>query len=226
MNILLNEKYDKVISLGSNCFIKFYIRHIKHEQETHFFDYIGSPMWSVYELVKNGFSDVFNIDEYKNEYTIIGQSEIVTNSRYNLKFKHDLSTDKFKFLVQFDEFKEKYSRRIKRFQDLLMSTSESVLFMRFEEMKKNRIVNCEYNEQNKISEYEYIKLFSQYLRINFPELKFKIIFISKTKNDDVDDENNIITIREIETSKITNYLSAGRLIKELLNNKLFAINKK
>ena len=92
--------------------------------------------------------------------------------------------------------------------------------MRFEEMKKNRIVNYSYKEQNKISEYEYIKLFSKYLRSNFPQLKFKIIFISKTRNDEVDDENNIITIREIATNKITNYLSAGRLIKELLNNKL------
>jgi len=223
MNIILNGKYDKIISLGSNCFIKFYLRHIKYEQETHFFDYIGSPMWSVYELVKNGFSDVFNIDEYKNEYTIIGQPEIVTNSRYNLKFKHDLSTDKFKFLDQFDEFREKYIRRIERFQDLLTKSSESVLFMRFEEMMENRIVNCSYKEQNKISEYEYIKLFSQHLRSNFPQLKFKIIFISKTRNDEVDDENNIVTIREIATNKITNYLSAGRLIKELLNNKLLLL---
>jgi len=180
-------------------------------------------MWSVYELVKNGFSDVFNIDEYKNEYTIIGQPEIVTNSRYNLKFKHDLSTDKFKFLDQFDEFREKYIRRIERFQDLLTKSSESVLFMRFEEMMENRIVSCSYKEQNKISEYEYIKLFSKHLRINFPQLKFKIIFISKTRNDEVDDENNIVTIREIATNKITNYLSAGRLIKELLNNKLLLL---
>ena len=219
-NQLLTEKYDKVISIGYNCFIKIYLRHIKHEQETHFFDYIGSPMWSVYELVKNGFTDLFNIDEYKNEYTIIGQPEIVTNSRYNLKFKHDLSADKF--LDEFEEFKDKYSRRIKRFHDLLMS-SERVLFMRFEEIKKNRIVNCAYSEQNKISEYEYIKLFSKYLRSNFPQLKFKIIFISKTRNDEVDDENNIVTIREIATNKITNYLSAGRLIKELLNNKLLLL---
>ena len=89
MNIPLSEKYDKIISLGCNCFIKFFLKHIEYEQETHFFDYIGCPMWSVHELIKNNFSDVFNIEEYKNEYTLIGLPKIVTNSRYNLKFKHD-----------------------------------------------------------------------------------------------------------------------------------------
>lgn len=215
MNIQLSQKYDKIISLGSNCFIKIFLRHIKCEQETHFFDYIGCPMWSVYELIKNDFSDVFNIEEYRNEYTLIGLPKMVTNSRYNLKFNHDLSN--FKFTDQFSEFKEKYKRRIKRFMDLLMS-SENILFMRFEETKENRIIKEKYNEKNKISELEYIKLFSKFLRSNYPELKFKIIFISKTWFDNVDEENNIVTINEI--NKIHDYKIAGRQIEELLNNKL------
>lgn len=220
MNILLSEKYDKIISLGSNCYIKLFLNHIQYEQETHFFDYIGSSMWSVCELIKNNFSDVFNTEDYKNEYTIIGLPKMVTNSRYNLKFRHDLSTDKF--VSQFTEFKEKYIRRIKRFQDLLMS-SENILFMRFEETKENRIVNEKYNEQNKISELEYIKLFSKFLRSNYPELKFKIIFISKTWFDNVDEENNITTIHEMKKNKIDDYKIAGRQIEELLNNKILLL---
>lgn len=218
MNIPLSEKYDKIISLGCNCFIKFFLKHIEYEQETHFFDYIGCPMWSVHELIKNNFSDVFNIEEYKNEYTLIGLPKIVTNSRYNLKFKHDLSTTK-KIEDQFSEFKEKYSRRIKKFQDLLMS-SDNILFMRFEETKENRIINQKYNEQNKISELDYIKLLSNFLRSSYPELKFKIIFISKTWFDNVDEENNIITIGEMNKNKIHDYKIAGRQIEELLINKL------
>jgi hypothetical protein len=216
----LSEKYDKIISLGCNCFIKFYLKHIEYEQETYFFDYIGCPMWSVYELIKNDFSNLFNLNEYKNEYTIMGLPQIVTNSRYNLKFKHDLSVVKSKFDNEFSDFKEKYTRRIKRFRDLLMS-SENVLFIRFEETKENRIIKQAYKEQNKISELEYIKLFSKFLRSHFPELKFEIVFISKSWNDSVDEENNITTIREIPKNKISDYKVAGSQIEELLNNKFY-----
>ena len=84
-------------------------------------------------------------------------------------------------------------------------SSENVLFIRFEETKENRIIKQAYKEQNKISELEYIKLFSKFLRSHFPELKFEIVFISKSWNDSVDEENNITTIREMPKNKISDY---------------------
>jgi hypothetical protein len=214
----LKKKYDKIISLGSNCYLKFFLNHIKYSQETYFFDYLGSPMWSVYELIKNNFDDVFNFDDYSSELIIKGHPRISTNMKYNLKFKHslyDLKTGRNG--REFVKFKETYERRIKRFQELL-SSSDNVLFIRFEEMKENRIINQSFNEKNKISELEYIKLFSLFITSNFPNLKFKILFISKTYPDNVDEENKIVIIKEVQ--KIDDYRIAGGKITDLLNSKL------
>ena len=84
------KKYDKIISLGSNCYVKFFLKHIKYDQETYFFDNIGSPMWSVCELIKHNFEDVLNFNDYNSEIINKGCARIVTNTKYNLKFKHDL----------------------------------------------------------------------------------------------------------------------------------------
>jgi hypothetical protein len=65
------------------------------------------------------------------------------------------------------------------------------------------------------------KLFSKFLRSHFPELKFEIVFISKSWNDSVDEENNITTIREMPKNKISDYKVAGSQIEELLNNKFY-----
>jgi hypothetical protein len=85
-------------------------------------------------------------------------------------------------------------------------------------MKENRIINQSFNEKNKISELEYIKLFSLFITSNFPNLKFKILFISKTYPDNVDEENKIVIIKEVQ--KIDDYRIAGGKITDLLNSKL------
>jgi len=212
------KKYDKIISLGSNCYVKFFLKHINYEQETYFFDNIGSPMWSVCDLINNNFDDVLNFNDYNSEMIIKGSARIATNKKYNLKFKHDLRDLRGGCNgVEFVKFKETYNRRIKRFQDLLLS-EHNVLFIRFEEIKENRIINKSYDEKNKISELEYIKLFSEFITTNFPNLKFKIVFISKTWGNKVDETNKIVIIKEVQ--KINDYKMAGNQIKDLLNYNL------
>lgn len=212
------KKYDKIISLGSNCYVKFFLKHIKYDQETYFFDNIGSPMWSVCELIKHNFEDVLNFNDYNSEIINKGCARIVTNTKYNLKFKHDLRDLRAGCDgVEFVKFKETYNRRIKRFQDLL-SSEDNVLFIRFEEMKENRIINTSYIDKNKISELEYIKLFSEFITTNFPNLKFKIVFISKTWGNKVDEKNKIVIIKEVQ--KINDYKMSGNQIKDLLNYNL------
>jgi hypothetical protein len=218
MNEQLKQKYDKIISIGSNCYIKIFLDYIKQQQETHFFDNIGSPMWSVYELLKNDFEDVFNFDDYSPELIMKGGSRIFTNTKYDLKFKHDLRETEMKNGkggMGFLNFKEKYERRIKRFRDLL-SSSNRILFIRFEEIRENRIVKICYNEKNRISELEYIKLFSEFLKTNFNDLKFNIVFISKNSKSNVDETYNIITIQENKKDKIKDYKMVGGQIENLL----------
>ena len=211
------KKYDKIISLGSNCYIKFFLKHIKYEQETFFFDNIGSPMWSVCELIKNNFDDVLNFNDYNSEMINKGCARIVTNTKYNLKFKHDLRDLRTGSNgVEFVKFKETYDRRIKRFQDLLSSSEDNVLFIRFEEIKENRMINKSYDEKNKISELEYIKLFSEFITSNFPNLKFKIVFISKTWGNKVDEKNKVVIIKEVQ--KINDYKMSSIQIADLLSH--------
>ena len=53
----LLEKH-KIISLGFNCFIKIFLNKMKIEQETQFFDWIGSSTWSIRLLLENHFDDL------------------------------------------------------------------------------------------------------------------------------------------------------------------------
>lgn len=175
------ENY-KIISLGYDCTIK--MTWCKN-QETHFFDYIGSSMWSINKLLQNKFEDSLNLDLFKNIEILNGMYSM-TNKKYYLRFHHD-----FKFTAQIgqvkkmtmripeeikDNFVEKYTRRINRFYDLL-NGNEKVLFIRKEE-DLNRIKYPEYNEYIKYSEIYYIKQFIKIIQEKFPKLKFKIIFIS------------------------------------------------
>ena len=62
MDLLFN-KYT-LISLGYNCNIKKYIDSIRLNNPTHFFDYIGTSMWGINELILHNFTDIFNINDF------------------------------------------------------------------------------------------------------------------------------------------------------------------
>lgn len=207
------ENY-KIISLGYDCTIK--MTWCKN-QETHFFDYIGSSMWSINELLQNNFEDALNLDFFKN-LKITDSFYCMTNKKYYLRFLHD-----FKFTTQIghvkkmtikipDEIKklfiEKYTRRINRFYDLL-NGNEQVLFIRKEE-DLNRIKYPEYNEYIKYSEIYYIKECIKLLKKDYPNLNFKMIFLSFSQENRVE-ENLLILKTNLQnlskyTTLITNFL--------------------
>ena len=48
------KNFDDIISLGNNCYPKMYLeRYLNIKKEYDFFDYIGTPMWSIVKLLKN-----------------------------------------------------------------------------------------------------------------------------------------------------------------------------
>ena len=49
------DKFDEVSSLGYNCYTKLYFNSRKMDKETQFFDYIGTSVWSIIELLENDF---------------------------------------------------------------------------------------------------------------------------------------------------------------------------
>lgn len=188
---LFKDKF--LLSLGFNCTIKRFLDFTKLTSgETNFFDYIGSSMWSINELFQNDFANLFNWTEYKHFQIMNGEkSNYLTNSRYYLRFFHDLSTystDKLK-----DDVVGKYSRRKQRLYDIL-NESKYVVFIRHEEIIENRIIYDEYAEKFMTNELEHTKNFSHIIKTKFPNLKFKIILLSLEHNDYYFIEHNIILV--------------------------------
>lgn len=198
----LFKKFDKVMSLGSNCYVKLFLQFQKNNEETNFFDNLGTSMWAVNELIDNGFADLFNKSDYENIQVLNTGNEkyIYTNKKYYLIVKHDF---KQKFLEssifdvtneQFLEFQRKYERRIKRFNEILNS-DKNILFLRFHE-SKDKIIHAEYVEKYKKSELEYLFEFDEMMSKKFPKLKYKVIFISKDLENMYHKDKNIIVLKD------------------------------
>jgi len=238
------NKY-KILSLGYNCFIKKYINDIGISQETNLFDYIGTSMWTINKLFENDFIDLFNIDEYENIQILKDGEKVITNKRYYIRFMHDfknlqngndrkllLNNDNKKFIMntlinynimdemkkRFNSFKETYIRRINRLKNIL-NTEKNILFIRFEEPQENRIIYNEYKENFKKLELEYIKDFSNIIKLQYPNLNFKIIYISNTHKLNYLKDFNIIILNT--DKKIDSWGNSSSI---LIN--IFEINKK
>jgi hypothetical protein len=214
-------KNYKIISLGYNCFPKKYTIEIGISQETNLFDYIGTPMWSINKLFENNFVDFLNINEFENIQVFTNQ-KMITNKKYNIKFPHDfphitkksnivihvpfknkdylkfkfkfIKNNKFNISKYFDTFKNIYERRINRIKNIL-SNETKILFIRFEESQKNRIIYNSYKDNLKKLELEYLIDYSNIIKKAYPNLKFKIIYISSIFDINYIKENNIIILK-------------------------------
>lgn len=114
----------------------------------------------------------------------------------NNKFKliKSITNNKTKISNNFDTFKNTYERKINRFKNLLIN-EEKILFIRFEESQKDRIIYDSYKEYLNKPELDYIKDYSNIIKKQYPNLEFKIIYISKVLDINYIKENNIIILR-------------------------------
>lgn len=212
----LFEKYD-LISIGHNCFPKKYIKNKIKDTEYLFFDYIGTPMWSVCELFQNDFTNLFDYGDYNKLQIYDNQMQMtMTNSKYYIRFTHDLDTNNFNEYL-FNEFVKKYMERIKRLYDIL-NNKINVVFIRYKEIHTNRIMHEKYHIKYSKTEYEYLIDFSNTIKQKFPNLKFKILFISSDDNDFYDSTNNILIIKTIE-NKIIDWNNTDTEFSELFIQK-------
>ena len=175
------------ISLGYSCFIKI---SLIHNQETHIFDWIGSSMWTINDLLQNKFDGMFEKGAIvKKKILANSNQQIFTHTKYYLRFLHDFNNGKNIISdEQFNEFKEKNERRIKRFYELLNNKNNKLLFMRLEEKKEHRI-----DKYDRL-EVDELKLFSKYIQKTYPDLTFMIIHFRYIPNNGYDEENHIITL--------------------------------
>ncbi len=163
MNELIS-KFDNVISLGYNCYTKLYLNKIGMEQETHFFDYIGTSTWSIIDMFKNNFEGVFDPNEYKITQVMFKGPDkyLVVNQKYFIRCKHEFpkSLENENELrinkLELKDFLEKLERRKERFLNMLRN-DKSLLFIRYEEDPYGRIPFHNYDEKYKVPIVENLK---------------------------------------------------------------------
>lgn len=170
-----------VVSLGFNCFLRKYMNEfLSIRQETHFFDYIGSPMWAVCELIENDFADIDDAAEYQAMQVTTSET-LITNKRYYLRFKHDFTAVEHQTgnMDTLPDCIAKYKRRAERFKNLLRS-SKKILFVRLKEETKDRIFLPHDGDKRK-PEVQHLKDLSDLLSRKFPQLETKFILIEGTE---------------------------------------------
>jgi len=189
MDIFFNGKFKRIFSLGSNCYPKFFISKILKplNRETDFFDYVGSSMWSINALLLNDFAGLYDHKNFAFMSVLEGAPPVVINTKYYLRFKHDLATvaDANK-----NAFKEKLARRLNRFNAGL--TADSVLFIRQEESQTGRLA---YTSPNALrSDAEELEEFVNILDMKYNCKNVVVIYINLNV-DGWNERHNILSVK-------------------------------
>ncbi len=223
------SKYNKTLSIGSTCFIKKFMLSIGINQETEYFDYIGTPVWAMTDLIQNNKLDkIFNYNDYKNIKILNDKEDSynITHIPYFLIFKHDFTqthkkiTQPLSFL-QFNDFKAKYTRRATRFNNYL-NNSSSILFIRYEQYK-NYIIHDMYKDKYEKDELTQLREFSIMLKEKYPNLTFNIIFFySNIENSFYDNIHNILILKN---NKILTYENCHEKLHEICVENIELLNK-
>ena len=190
MNTYFNAKFNKILSLGSNCYPKFFISRILNPPygETELFDYIGTSMSSINQLLLNDFDGLYEPSNFALIHTLEGEGPMVTNTKYYMRFIHDLKkvTD-----ADSTEFQAKIQRRILRFKKN-MTEFDRILFIRRQEIQKGRI----YYNGEALLRPERLELdeFIDILKIKYNCAKVTIIYINLDE-DGWNDRGDILSVK-------------------------------
>ncbi len=189
------------ISLGFNCHVTVFIERLGDKDHRFYerqpFDWIGTPMWSITELISNSFADLCKRECIELRQRFVKQpSAFLTNTKYNVAFVHDygknptsISTEKW------NEVQMKYDRRISRWNATLASR-RPLLFIRLEESPLERVKYPDSTREQ--DEFHYVKVFSKQMQEK--KVKFVVLYLSTTLPTQFDAEYSICVISFKKTS--------------------------
>tara|TARA_R100001163_G_C5067572_1_gene206818 strand:- start:3100 stop:3750 length:651 start_codon:yes stop_codon:yes gene_type:complete len=184
------DKFRKLVSLGYICTVfalKFQTLERK-DRKSMVFDNVGVPMWAVHDLIKNDFSDFIEPENVeKRKLFKDSDEEIWVDKKYYTRF-----------MFSPEKIKPKLNKKIENFRNALGSKTEPILFVRYKEMvnyddRGDRIKFSEYDAKYAITERKYLEQLSDHFKATYPELEFKILFMSDEENSN-DTDHNIVTI--------------------------------
>lgn len=180
-----------IISLGFNCFPRGYIDACisPRQKETQFFDWTGSSLWSIVELLENEFKGIDDPEQYV-QLDIRPGTAMISHKHYYLRFLHDFTPRQHRLglLHRVPDCVAKYKRRAARFLELLQ-TSKKILFLRFEESTKNRIMVPRDTQMRKPCEMDHLCDLFLLLKRKYPHLETKFVWLGEKKNANVVAEN-------------------------------------
>jgi Putative papain-like cysteine peptidase (DUF1796) len=193
MNAMFNKGGCVPISLGFNCHVAMFIEKLGQMDskfyERQIFDWLGSPMWSVYELVKNDFADFMSPQhmairqryDYKDE-------KYPVNTKYDMSFLHDFGINVTKIPPNvMGMVSERYGRRIVRMRELLRGSRE-LLFIRLERDSSDKVASPE-SAGSAIGETEAVILFADLVKSR--GAPYTIVYLTFTEPKGWDAERRI-----------------------------------
>jgi hypothetical protein len=214
MNTLFGLPYAYPVALGYNCHVKVLVDRIGELERIGYprlpFDWLGTPMYSICDVLEKDFEDFTNNDFFKVERRKNHlETEYLTNIKYDLCFVHDYGKDiKNISITQFEKTEEDYKRRIQRWKSEVIdspkvgtlpmqsSSGRHIVFFRLEQLNEER---TQYLREE--PEIFYVERFAKWMSsqeqtmVGEKGIHFHIIWFSQTATEkSYDKTNKIITL--------------------------------
>jgi hypothetical protein len=175
--------HDFIVSLGADCYTRMFLNTLRNKKETQLFDYIGTSMWGINDLLENDFAGLTDASHYSVQKVVRNQPPMPVHALYNLRFLHDGSAIK-----RGPAFAQQLTRRATRFVETIL-TSQNPLFVRHQE-KTDRLWTPKPYLYDELSE---IQRFVTLLRTKYGRQQFTVVYVNRDHEGVVDD--NIICLK-------------------------------
>uniref|UniRef100_A0A6C0KY87 Papain-like cysteine peptidase n=1 Tax=viral metagenome TaxID=1070528 RepID=A0A6C0KY87_9ZZZZ len=205
MNVLFNAAGHIPISLGFNCHVSMFIERLGRMDncfyERQIFDWLGTPMWGIYELVKNDFNSFLSDISVRSRYTYKKEAYPV-NTKYDISFLHDFGVNVKTIPPNVMSMAaERYGRRIERIRSLL-SGQQKLLFIRLERDPSDKLVYPESAESIR-GESESMVLFADLIKAK--GLVYTIVYMTFSEPTRFDAERRICYVNFPKIDPIINF---------------------
>jgi hypothetical protein len=176
------KNFDAVISLGWNCYPAKYLKN-NVKSSGSIFDYIGSQMSYIIDVITNNWETMFNKDKYisfefyKAEFNLEKHGKptnpFIVHSDYKFSFPHDAKT----ISEVTPEFMSTLQSRIRRFENYCRS-SKKILFIRLERNPPGLIEE----HDSKKRDMELLPSFIELIRSKYGRTQINMIYINTEKD--------------------------------------------
>lgn len=152
------EEYDEAVSLGTSCQAAWYLQGYGLRHWAYPFDWMVTPPHALLAFIKNKGKNFLEKENLQTLEVLPGTPSIlhVVDTKYDIHLIHDFY---FPDMKNYNSVKAKYTRRIKRFFNLLES-NKRVLFIRVQFSRSEAL------------------LLDELLHKLYPDLKYTLLVLS------------------------------------------------